>query len=136
MAEHLQTLACTQIIIAHRLSTIRNADVILVLDQGTIVEQGTHRELIQRDGYYARLMHQQLEHGEKGEVGIEAISKDLRSQVESIQPIGVERDPVRQGARWFDSGGVKEHSTVLKKLLCYSRMYAWSIRIHRKTSGS
>ena len=65
VAEHLQTLACTQLIIAHRLSTIRNADVILVLDQGTIVEQGSHHELLQRDGYYARLMHQQLEHSEK-----------------------------------------------------------------------
>ncbi len=63
VAEHLQTLACTQIIIAHRLSTIRNADVILVLDQGTIVEKGSHDELLQRNGYYARLMHQQLEHG-------------------------------------------------------------------------
>ncbi len=68
VAEHLQTLACTQIIIAHRLSTIRNADVILVLDQGTMVEQGSHHELLQRDGYYARLMHQQLEHGTSGSV--------------------------------------------------------------------
>src|SRR5436309_1051464 len=65
VAQHLQTLACTQIIIAHRLSTIRNADVILVLDQGTIVEQGTHHELLQRDGYYARLMHQQFEQSEE-----------------------------------------------------------------------
>ena len=51
----------TTFVIAHRLSTIRNADVILVLNQGTIVEQGSHIELLQLDGHYARLMQQQLE---------------------------------------------------------------------------
>jgi HlyB family type I secretion system ABC transporter len=64
VAENLRTLACTQIIIAHRLSTIRNADTILVLDQGTIVEQGNHDELLRRAGRYARLVRQQLERGE------------------------------------------------------------------------
>ncbi len=63
VAERLQSLACTQIIIAHRLSTIRNADVILVMNRGNIVERGSHEELLQRNGYYARLMHQQLERG-------------------------------------------------------------------------
>ena len=61
VAEHLQALACTQIIVAHRLSTIRNADVILALDQGEIIERGSHAELLQRNGYYAGLMRQQLE---------------------------------------------------------------------------
>jgi ATP-binding cassette, subfamily B, bacterial len=62
--QNLQKLACTQIIIAHRLSTIRNADLILVLDQGTIVERGTHSQLMDQNGYYARLMQQQqLENG-------------------------------------------------------------------------
>lgn len=65
VAEQLQTLACTQIIIAHRLSTIRNADVILVLDQGAIVEKGSHHELLRRNGYYASLMQRQLESAEK-----------------------------------------------------------------------
>lgn len=45
----------TTLVIAHRLSTIEKADLILVMDQGTIVERGTHRELLARQGYYARL---------------------------------------------------------------------------------
>ncbi|MFF9812317.1 peptidase domain-containing ABC transporter [Streptomyces sp. NPDC014006] len=65
VAENLRTLACTQIIIAHRLSTVRDADAILVLDRGTIVEQGSHHELLRRDGHYARLVGQQIESGEE-----------------------------------------------------------------------
>jgi len=61
VAENLLGLSCTQIIIAHRLSTIRDADVILVIDQGTIVERGSHAELLECGGYYASLMREQLE---------------------------------------------------------------------------
>ena len=46
----------TAIIIAHRLSTIKNADQIFVMDKGSIVQHGTHSELVQQDGIYARFV--------------------------------------------------------------------------------
>ena len=54
----------TSFIIAHRLSTIRNADVILVMDEGDIVEQGAHEELLARKGYYAELYNAQFDYTE------------------------------------------------------------------------
>ena len=58
----------TTLVIAHRLSTIENADVILVIDHGRIVEKGTHRELIENNGAYSRLHQIQFkEHPEKND---------------------------------------------------------------------
>jgi len=51
----------TSFVIAHRLSTIRDADLILVMRDGDIVEQGNHQELIQKNGFYASLYNSQFE---------------------------------------------------------------------------
>jgi subfamily B ATP-binding cassette protein MsbA len=56
----------TTLVIAHRLSTIEHADQVLVLDQGRLVEQGTHAELIARGGLYAHLHQMQFREGEPG----------------------------------------------------------------------
>ena len=59
VSEALDAMGCTRIIIAHRLSTIRHCDRILVLDKGSIIEDGTYEELIQKGGYFAELVERQ-----------------------------------------------------------------------------
>ena len=51
----------TSFVIAHRLSTIRDADLILVMKDGDIVEQGNHEELLKQGGFYAELYNSQFE---------------------------------------------------------------------------
>ncbi len=55
------TIGRTSFIIAHRLSTIRNADLILVMNNGKIIEQGTHDELLEQNGFYADLYNSQFQ---------------------------------------------------------------------------
>lgn len=54
----------TSFVIAHRLSTIRDADLILVMDQGKVIEQGTHQELLEEEGFYADLYNSQFSNKE------------------------------------------------------------------------
>ena len=51
----------TSFVIAHRLSTIKNADIILVMKDGDIIEQGNHEDLIKKNGFYAELYNSQFE---------------------------------------------------------------------------
>jgi ABC-type bacteriocin/lantibiotic exporter with double-glycine peptidase domain len=62
IGRNLAQLRCTQLVIAHRLSTIMSADMILVVEDGHIVEAGSHAELLDCDGYYRRLVQAQA-HG-------------------------------------------------------------------------
>lgn len=61
ITRHLSEQQCTQIIIAHRLATVQDADRILVLEEGSLVEMGTHQELVDRAGIYFQLYCSQLE---------------------------------------------------------------------------
>ena len=54
----------TSFIVAHRLSTIREADVILVMRDGHIIEQGNHEELLRQNGFYAMLYNSQFDSAE------------------------------------------------------------------------
>ena len=58
----------TSFVIAHRLSTIKNADVILVLKDGDIIEQGSHQELLAKNGVYASLYNSQFDEGNDGAI--------------------------------------------------------------------
>lgn len=51
----------TSFIVAHRLSTIKNADLILVMNKGNVIEKGTHKELLDKQGFYAKLYNSQFE---------------------------------------------------------------------------
>ena len=54
---NLTRRGCTQVIVAHRLSTIRDADLILVMDEGKVIQQGTHKSLLQDpQGAYVQLI--------------------------------------------------------------------------------
>jgi ATP-binding cassette subfamily B protein len=51
----------TTLIVSHRISSVKNADAIMVIDKGQIIQQGTHNELISKEGYYKALYKKQLQ---------------------------------------------------------------------------
>lgn len=79
----------TTMVIAHRLSTVRKADQIAVLDQGSVVEVGTHEELLQKGGYYSRLYSMQFanqseETANKPQQSLIRISHEIRTRLNSM----------------------------------------------------
>jgi ABC-type multidrug transport system fused ATPase/permease subunit len=60
VSDSLEKLQATRVVIAHRLSTIMQADKIIVLDKGRILQSGTYKELLEQDGFFAELARRQM----------------------------------------------------------------------------
>ena len=69
---------CTVMLIAHRLSTVINADMIAVVDKGQIVEHGNHNDLIQQNGFYAKLINKQR-NKDKEKLNVDQLIDDIKN---------------------------------------------------------
>ena len=87
----------TAIVIAHRLSTVKNADRTLVMDQGKIIEEGTHDQLLAQGGHYAELYNTYFRH--QSLAYIESIEEAVADQFESNQPTNTVTSPHRNRHR-------------------------------------
>jgi len=90
----------TTLVIAHRLSTVRDADKIVVMDQGRVVDEGTHEELLDRGGIYAQLYQLQFQDGT-------GRAQPTSARKESSSALPAERtEPARWSIRRLFTGGL------------------------------
>lgn len=99
------------IVIAHRLSTIENADKIVVVNKGEIMEVGTHQELLRRGGMYTKLVRKQMLVEEKksslgaGHLNGTQLSGDDQSSLDSLGSESCDRDQLLGGVKGYGTTG-------------------------------
>ena len=91
----------TSIVVAHRISTVKDADEILVLDEGRIAERGSHRALLEHNGLYARMYRRQLL---EAELQVDEEQQEHEKRVRQSSEAAPDR-PARAGYRPMGDGG-------------------------------